>query len=185
MSNRSNFAATLASALGTGAPNAGRVADPEKVKTRNVVFTDDQEMLKRVIDTRLPQVCGDAETAIALLSYCLSELILRTARPGLLPEAVATAVQVLQYNCGVAQPVILPADVRQSLGVCPHGYPLPAHGLNPECQACANDARINRGEPSQCTCGNWSGAAVPDANCPVHFARGKRHHSNNCECGEC
>lgn len=161
MSNRSNFAATLATALGTGAPNAGRVADPEKVRTREVVFTDDQEMLKRVIDTRLPQVCGDVETAIALLSYCLSELILRTARPGLLPEAVATAVQVLQYNCGVTQPV--------KAGYCPHGYVLPERGLNPDCKACANDARINRGEPSQCTCGDWSGAAVPNAKCPVHF----------------
>jgi hypothetical protein len=172
MSNRSNFAATLATALGTGAPNAGRVADPEKVRTREVVFTDDQEMLKRVIDTRLPQVCGDVETAIALLSYCLSELILRTARPGLLPEAVATAVQVLQFNCGVAQPVSDPRMLNvfdPPAAKCPHGYMLPERGLNPECKVCANDARINHGEPSQCTCDDWSGAAVPNAKCPVHF----------------
>lgn len=134
------FAAAMSGALGAGDNRAGRAADPEKVKTRNVVFTADQEMLKRVIDTRLPQVCGDVETAIALLSYCLSELILRTARPGLLPEAVATAVQVLQYNCGVAEPALRNAEP----GYCPHGYALPERGLNPDCKICAEHAREAR-----------------------------------------
>lgn len=82
-----------------------RQADPDKVRLRAVEFTADQLLLKKVIEARLPDICADAETGIALLSYCLSELILRTARPGMLPEAVATAVQVLRYNCGVAQPV--------------------------------------------------------------------------------
>ena len=146
--NPTGFAAAVAGALDTGTNSAARAPDPAKVKTRTVQFTDDQEIFKKVIDARLPQICGDVETAIALLSYCLSELILRTARPGMLPEAVATAVQVLQFNCGVAQPVpaTLPADVRQSLGLCPHGYALPVCGLPADCEQCAEHGRINRGE---------------------------------------
>lgn len=81
--------------------SASRLPDSVKVRTRTVEFTADQFLLKQLIDRSLPDICADTETGIALLSYCLSELILRTARPGLLPEAVATAVQVLRYNCGV------------------------------------------------------------------------------------
>lgn len=151
MANRSHFASAIADSLtgGGNSPAGARPIDGKRVRTRTVVFTQDQLILKNVIDARLPQVCADTETGIALLSYCLSELIMRTARPGLLPEAVATAVQVLQFNCGVAAPVpavTLPADVRQSLGVCPHGYALPERGLPTDCQQCAEHGRINRGE---------------------------------------
>lgn len=81
--------------------NRKRLPDSAKVRTRTVEFTADQMLLKQLVDRSLPEICPDAETGIALLSYFLSELILRTARPGLLPEAVATAVQVLQFNCGI------------------------------------------------------------------------------------
>lgn len=87
------------------AAGASRPVDSEKVRTRTVEFTADQMLLKQLVDRSLPEICADTETGIALLSYCLSELILRTARPGMLPEAVATAVQVLRYNCRVAEPV--------------------------------------------------------------------------------
>ena len=116
---------------------AGRPVDWAKVKTRTTAFTDDQMLLKQIVDRSLPEICADAETGIALLSYMLSELILRTARPGMLPEAVATAVRVLQFNCGVAEPVTLPQ--------CPHGYALPERGLPPDCEQCARDRIINRG----------------------------------------
>lgn len=91
--------------IAEGAANsagASRLPDSAKVRTRTVEFTADQMLLKQLVDRSLPEICPDAETGIALLSYFLSELILRTARPGLLPEAVATAVQVLQFNCGIA-----------------------------------------------------------------------------------
>jgi hypothetical protein len=117
------FAATLAGALGAGGNfRAGaRPVDESKVRLRTVEFTADQLILKKVIDARLPDVFADAETGIALLSYCLSELILRTARPGMLPEAVATAVQVLQFNCGVAQPAF-----KTRAEICEeHGITLP------------------------------------------------------------
>lgn len=110
----------------------GRPVDWEKVRTRTVAFTDDQMLLKQIVDRSLPDICADAETGIALVSYMLSELILRTARPGMVPEAVATAVRVLQFNCGVAEPVRPGPTGNAEIAA----LMLDGHAINCQCDAC-------------------------------------------------
>lgn len=177
MSNRNHFAAAVAGALdhGENANTAGaeqlkeqfraRAPDPAKVKTRNVEFTQDQLIFKKVIDARLPDICGDVETGIALLSYCLSELILRTARPGMLPEAVATAVQVLQYNCGIAQPV--PAQAASRLAGNPEiaAQMLDGHAINCGCADCVRAAGKLTDHEAHCAINGPIYGSTPHCDC--------------------
>lgn len=90
---------------GINSAGASRLPDMSRVKVRQQEFTKDQQTLKNIVAMLLPKVSDNAEVATGILVSVLSDFLIANAKPDLLPEAVATAVACLEYNCGIVSPV--------------------------------------------------------------------------------
>lgn len=84
--------------------SASRLPDMDRVKVRQQELTKDQLVICEIIKILLPEVCENSEIATGMLVSMLSDFLITNAKPELLPEAVATAVACLQYNCGITSP---------------------------------------------------------------------------------
>lgn len=95
-----------------------------KVRTRPVEMTDKETAAVDAFWQILKPICGTPERTVAVLTFALSEFLLRVAKPETMPAAVETAVECLRINTGLAVPL------ARSLGAAER-QPSPGPGFPP------------------------------------------------------